>query len=171
MKCSLHNPCLKTLKHFYSRKAGVIGKMLARRGISPLIATIILIAITVAGGLLIYSMFMSTGSIWGAKGQVAVENIKLVKNTDGAVTFAITVKNTGNKPIQSDGLTVKLEGQTVAITLNSDLQPGQSVSFVGDAPSLAAGYVIGKTYIVTIQATFSDGSSFSDTLTVTCTSA
>jgi len=145
------------------------GKMRARRGISPLIATIILIAITVAGGLLIYSMFLSTGSIWGAKGQVAVENVKLVKDSSGSVLFSITLKNTGNKPVQS--LTVKLAGQDVGLTLGNPLQPGQSTSFVGDAPQIPGGYIIGNSYTVAIEAVFTDGSTFADTLTVVCTSA
>lgn len=144
--------------------------MKARRGISPLIATIILIAITVAGGLLIYSMFMSTGSIWGTKGQVSIENIKLVKDTAGSVTFSITIKNTGNKPVQS--LEVKLAGEDVNIALSGALQPGQSTAYVGAAPQLSQGeYVIGNSYTVTIKATFTDGSVFTDTMTVVCTSA
>jgi flagellin-like protein len=145
---------------------------MVRRALSPLIATIILIAITVAAGLMIYSMFLSTGSILGAKGQVSVENVKLVKDSGGTVTFAITIKNTGNKPVAANGLTVKLAGQNVSVNITSPLQPGQSISVVGDAPNLSGGgYVIGNTYTVAISATFTDGSTFSDTVTVTCTSA
>lgn len=143
-----------------------------RKGVSPLIATIILIAITVAGGLLIYSMFMSTGAIWGAKGQVSIENIKLVKDSSGAVTFSVTIKNTGNKPVAADGLVIKLAGQDVGLQLSSPLQPGQSTAYVGAAPALPQGdYVIGNSYTVTIQATFTDGSVFTDTMTVVCSSA
>jgi flagellin-like protein len=145
---------------------------MARRALSPLIATIILIAITVAAGLMIYSMFLSTGSILGAKGQVSVENVKLVKDSGGTVTFVITIKNTGNKPVDANGLTIKLAGQDIAVSLTSPLQPGQSISVVDDAPSLPSGdYVIGNTYTVAISAKFTDGSTFSDTVTVTWTSA
>lgn len=144
---------------------------MARRAISPLIATIILIAITVAAGLMIYSMFLSTGSILGAKGQVSVENVKLVKDSSGAVTFAITIKNSGNKPVGANGLSIKLAGQDVSVSLTSPLQPGQSISVVTDAPSIQGGYVVGNTYTVAISTTFTDGSTFADTITVTCTSA
>jgi len=144
---------------------------MARRAISPLIATIILIAITVAGGLMIYSIFLSTGGVLGAKGQVSVENVKLVKDSSGVVTFAITIKNTGNKPVAANGLTVKLAGQDVSISLANPLQPGQSVSVAAEAPAIQGGYVIGNSYTVTISATFTDGSSFADSIAVTCTSA
>jgi len=144
---------------------------MARRAISPLIATIILIAITVAAGLMIYSMFLSASSILGAKGQVSVENVKLVKDSGGSVTFAITIKNIGNKPVAANGLSIKLAGQDVSVSLSNPLQPGQSISAVTEAPQIQAGYVVGNTYTVAISATFTDGSSFSDTITVTCTSA
>jgi len=143
-------------------------KTVKRRGISPLIATIILIAITVAGGLLVYSAFFSTAGVLSAKGQVAVENVKLVKETDGKVYFAITIKNTGNKPVS--GLNVTLDGEaTATVTLpGTALQPGQSVSC---SPSLSNDYTIGDLYNVIVSAKFSDNSTFVDTFTVMCTSA
>jgi flagellin-like protein len=49
------------------------------RAISPLIATIILIAITVVGGLLVYSIFTSTSNTMSAKALVSVETADLVK--------------------------------------------------------------------------------------------
>jgi flagellin-like protein len=144
-------------------------KTLKRRGISPLIATIILIAITIAGGLLIYSAFFSTAGVLSAKGQVAVENMKLVKATSGAVNFTITIKNTGNKPVSE--LNVTLDGEaTATVTLPGNaLQPGQSVYY--SPSSLTQSYVIGNLYTVIVSAKFSDGSTFSDAFTVMCTSA
>lgn len=142
-----------------------------RRAISPLIATIILIAICVVGGLLVYSVFMSTSSTMSAKGQISIEAIDLVKETDGTATFTITVKNTGNKPAES--LTVKLadedeqdlqvNGQDVS--KDNPLQPGQSAVLVYD-PS--GNYVVGNSYNVVIQAKFSDGSMFVKTESVMC---
>jgi flagellin-like protein len=145
-------------------------KTLKRRGISPLIATIILIAITVAGGLLVYSAFFSTAGVLSAKGQVAVENMKLVKPTTGKGNFTITIKNTGNKPVQE--LNVTLDGEEKAtVTLPGNaLQPGQSVYYSPQA-DLAKEYVIGNLYTVIVSAEFSDGSTFSDAFTVMCTSA
>ena len=148
---------------------------LSRRAISPLIATIILIAICVVGGLLVYSIFMSTSGTMSAKGQVSVEAIDLVKNTEGNATFSITIKNTGNKPVVS--LKVTLQGQNpldlkVAgnnISDNNPLQPGQSATVLLniDAP---APYVVGNSYNVVIEAKFSDGSMLTKTEAVMCKS-
>lgn len=141
-----------------------------KRAISPLIATIILIAICVVGGLLVYSIFMSTSSTMSTKGQVSVEAIDLVKQTDGTTTFSIVVKNTGNKPAVS--LTVKLANEAAQnvqvagqnVSSNNPLQPGQSATLLY-APGP---YIVGNSYNVVIQAKFSDGSQFTKTEAVMC---
>jgi len=147
---------------------------LGRRAISPLIATIILISICVAGGLLIYSIFFSAGSTLTAKGQVSVESMDLVKDTDGNVVFSVTVKNTGNKPAVS--LTVKLANEASQnlqfggsnVSSGNPLQPGQSATLVYNPTGT---YIIGNSYNVVIQAQFSDGSTFTTTTSVKCRSA
>lgn len=146
-------------------------KKLGKRGISPLIATIILVAICVAGGLMVYSTFFSASSTLMAKGQLEVESIDLVKDTGENEAFSITIKNTGNKPATS--LSVTLDGETAwDIDLAADpLQPGQTVSLVKSGTDLAKDYVIGNSYNVVIEATFSDGSTFAHTTSVRCRSA
>jgi len=148
-------------------------RKLSRRAISPLIATIMLIAICVVGGLLVYSIFMSTSSTMSARGQISVEAVDLVKNTAGDATFSITLKNTGNKPAVS--LNVTLQGQTAMklqvngkdISDSNPLQPGQSATALLNinAPTQ---YVVGNSYNVIIEAQFSDGSVFTKTEAVTC---
>jgi len=136
------------------------------RGISPLIATIILIAITVVGGLLVYSIFTSTSNTMSAKALVSVEAADLVMSSDGQqVQFSIVVKNTGNKPIKE--LKVKLASEDEAtVTLPvGGLQPGQSVAYSAEPSGTC---VVGNTYTVVIKATFSDGSTFVTTAGVMC---
>jgi flagellin-like protein len=136
------------------------------RGISPLIATIILIAITVVGGLLVYSIFTSTSNTMSAKALVSVEAADLVMSSDGQqVQFSIVIKNTGNKPIKE--LKVKLASEDEAtVTLPvGGLQPGQSVAYSAE---VGKGYVVGNTYTVVIKATFSDSSTFVTTAGVMC---
>jgi len=146
-----------------------------KRAISPLIATIILIAICIAGGLLVYSIFMSTASTLSAKGQVEVEAVDLVKDTDDNVAFSITIKNTGNKPVEA--LTVELNGEELpdGFSLSPDptttpLQPGQSTSGTITFTDASDTYVVGNSYNVVIKATFSDGSTAAITTSVRCRS-
>jgi len=166
-----------------------------RRGISPLIATIILISVCVAGGLLIYSVFFSTAGTLTAKGELTVEAIDLVKDTEGNIVFTITIKNTGNKPIHASDAnrlvitlgsdTIKLDGTTTQKSTGNpypdagNLQPGQSISVDayysddGDDTNddISGDYVVGNSYNVVIQAKFTDGSTFTTTTSVKCRSA
>ena len=142
-----------------------------RKAISPLIATIILIAICVAGGLLVYTVFFNTAGTMISKGQLTVDAIDLVKATDGT-TFSITVKNSGNKPLNAtNALKITLNGENAWDVADAEnLQPGQSVSVVKTGTDFTKTYVVGNVYTVVIQATFSDGSTFSTTTSVQCRS-
>lgn len=139
--------------------------MQSARAISPLIATVILIAITVAGGLLIYSIFFSTAGTLTAKGQVEVEVIDLVKDTYGNTVFTITIKNTGNKPVTELNVTLASEPVATVALPSGNLQPSQSVSYMKDG---LAGYVSGNSYNVVIKTEFSDSSTFATTTSVKC---
>jgi flagellin-like protein len=142
-----------------------------RKGISPLIATIILIAICVAGGLLVYTIFFSTAGTITSKGQLTVEAVDLVKQTDGAAAFTITIKNSGNKPITTThSLNVTLKGTEYEVfPSGGNLQPGQSTSYL-QTFSASAGFVVGNAYTVVIKAKFDDGSTFTTTTSVQCRS-
>jgi flagellin-like protein len=136
------------------------------RAISPLIATIILIAITVVGGLLVYSIFTSTSNTMSAKALVSVETVDLVKDTGGNANFSIVIKNTGNKPINTLKVQLASESEATVTLPGGKLQPGQSVAY--SAPSLSGSYTVGNSYIVVIKATFEDGSTFVTTTGVMC---
>ena len=148
-----------------------------KKAISPLIATIILIAITIAGGLVVYALFTSTASVASAKAQVQIDSMDLVKTSTGTV-FTITVKNTGNKPLATaaSSLTVSLGSETgnpFDMTPATALQPGQSTSITlsssAAAPDTLTGtYVIGDSYLVSISATYSDGSTSSLAQSIMC---
>jgi flagellin-like protein len=153
-------------------------KWFSKRAVSPLIATIILIAISVAGGLLVYTVFFSTAGTISAKGQLTVEAIDMVKDTGGNIAFSITIKNTGNKPIANPAT-----GHPLNITLATDshnplnldagknLQPGQSTSTVlYSTTQIDNTYVVGNSYNVVIHVVFSDGSTFTTTTSVKCRS-
>jgi len=142
-----------------------------KRAISPLIATIILISICIAGGLLIYTIFFSTIGTMSTTLSIEVVNLDLVKTT-GRVTYSVSIKNTGNKHISSISITIGPgEDGTTNLTLTlSDIVPGQVKSSSDSKTTEAAQFIAGKTYAVKISVTGSDGSSMVKSMTVTCTS-
>jgi flagellin-like protein len=143
------------------------------RAISPLIATIILIAITIVGGLLIYNLFFATSSTASSTSAISVQNIDLVvPGGSGNAQFSITVKNTGNKPIKNYTITIIGEnGQnSTSRNLSTQIQPGQTFSVqytpVNATNKALLTFVVGKYYAVNIQVTFSDGTTFATSTSV-----
>ncbi|MBO3809762.1 MAG: hypothetical protein FGF50_09255 [Candidatus Brockarchaeota archaeon] len=138
-----------------------------RRAVSPLIATIILIAITVAAGLVIYNIFFSTAGVMSAQLSIQVVSVDIIK-TSATTLISATVKNAGNKPITACTVTVYVDGGTVSLTLGS-MEPGQTKSASTTTLPSGASVTVGRTYPVKIDATASDGSTISKSMSVTCT--
>ena len=80
------------------------------RAVSPLLATLILIAMTVAGSLLVYTLFSSSIGTLGSIRTFQVSGVDVVKSSIG-VHLSFTVKNTGNARIV--GLRVLVDGSDV----------------------------------------------------------
>jgi flagellin-like protein len=71
----------------------------SRRALSPILATVILIAITIAGGLLVFSMFESSASTQKLKAVIDIESAQLIAPANSNYTFVLVVKNVGSLPI------------------------------------------------------------------------
>jgi flagellin-like protein len=150
------------------------------RAISPLIATIILIAITITAGLLIYNLFFSASSTASNVGQVEIMNAQLVVDSSGNYVLALTIKNTGTKPVNQ--LQIYYQSFTTPMTTITSftppsttltlttLQPGQSY-YWRTTTGLPQPLIVGNRYLITVVAVFSDNSSYQVSTTVTATSA
>jgi flagellin-like protein len=137
-----------------------------RKAVSPLLATIILIAITVAAGLVIYNVFFSTAGTMSQQLNVQPTSVDIVKA--GTITLvSATIKNNGNKPITSCNVTVWGDSGTATLDLGA-LDVGQSKSASTTNPSDFS-VTVGKAYPVKVDAAAADGSTFSKSFTVTCT--
>jgi len=144
-------------------RVGILG---CRRAVSPLLATIILISITVAGGLVIYNLFLSTAGVMAGQLNIQVVSIDIVK-TSTITLVSATIKNSGNKPITACTVTVWGDSGTAALNLGA-IEPGQSKSTTATNPT---GYsvTVGKSYPIRIEVTAGDGSKLDKSMTTTCT--
>jgi len=68
-----------------------------RKGLSPLLATVILIGVTVAAGGGVYSMYTGSSSAASSTNAIRVDSVTAVKGSNHA-DFAITVANGGTNP-------------------------------------------------------------------------
>jgi len=142
-------------------------KAFGRKAVSPLLATIILIAITVAAGLVIYNLFFSTAGTISSQLNIQIVSIDLAR-TSSTGLFSATIKNSGNKPINGITVTVYLDSGTALLSGSGlTLQPGQVWS--NSTTFTATSATVGRSYPVTISVSASDGSKLDKSLTVTCT--
>jgi flagellin-like protein len=80
-------------------------------GLSPLVAVILLIAITVAAAVVVSGVFFNLAGIAGRRPAVLIDQVKLVASpTSGAAAFSIVLKNTGDVPISATDPDIDLAG-------------------------------------------------------------
>lgn len=129
------------------------------RGISPLIATLLLIMITIVGGSLVYVAFSSQASSVSGSAEFQVQSLDAVK-AGGVGVASATVKNVGTVKLTSVTVTIKATTD-ISIDIGS-IEPGNTGSGEADASALTAG----ETYPVTITADSVDGSHIEKSMTV-----
>ena len=72
--------------------------MRLRKAVSPLLATIILLILVIAGSIVVYGIFSGLMGGLGSVLAVQIVSVDLIRSGDRAL-FSVSVKNTGNKPV------------------------------------------------------------------------
>ena len=124
-------------------------------GLSPLVAVILLIAITVAAAVVVSGVFFNLAGIAGRRPTATIDQVRVVTTPAGIGQWAVTVKNTGDVPIT--GITASTTGcgtPTFTIPIGGVL-PGNTI---GATSTPAAGCTLGTTYRITLNISFQDGS-------------
>ena len=76
------------------------------RGISSQLATLLLMGVTLTGGVIVYGFFSGFILAQMSRVEVTVESMSLVRDSDGTIVFSITVNNTGGKSVSKCEVTV-----------------------------------------------------------------
>jgi len=130
-----------------------------RKAISPLIATLLLIAIAVAASVLTYSWVMSMVGSQSAQAQTQVR-IDSVTWSLTADTASLLVRNTGSIAAEIESISIRLNkaGQTAYLqkyTTANSVDTGETLPMIWDSTAAAAptGYVTPSTsYVVRVTA-------------------
>ena len=123
-------------------------------GLSPLVAVILLIAITVAAAVVVSGVFFNLAGIAGRRPTATIDQVRVVTTPAGIGQWVITVRNIGDVPIT--GITASTTGcgnLTFAIPTGGVL-PGNTIG----ATSTPAGCTLGTTYRITLNIRFQDNS-------------
>jgi len=107
------------------------------------------------------------GNVTTAEGAISVEGVDLVK-TENATTFFIAIRNIGGKTVTDLTVTLASEPPVDVSLPNGELKPGQTISL--ELEELIEEYIAGGEYNAVIEATFSDGTVSSSTVTMICRS-
>jgi flagellin-like protein len=124
-------------------------------GLSPLVAVILLIAITVAAAVVVSGVFFNLASIAGRRPTAIIDQVKLIATPAGAGTWTVVVKNTGDVPISN--IVASYPGGCAPTTTSFSplpLNPGATASATAN---VAAGCSLGTTYRIVLTITFQDG--------------
>ena len=142
----------------------------SRKGLSPLLAIIIGLIVTIVAGILLAQLYFSYAATISARPAANIEYVDLIENGDNDI-LVINVKNTGNVPIDIDDVTINGAGGAACSTSpgnNTDIQPGETFSI-----TCTGGFVpgSGEVWSGSITFTFTDGSRQSYAISVRARSA
>lgn len=122
-------------------------------GISELVSALILIAIAIVGGFLIYKVFMGYATTLTTYHSVEITSATL---TASPSMLILNIQNTGN--VQVKAFTVYINGYQVNMSLAPLPLPGGGVAS-GVTHQLPINITSGQSYVVLVRAVFSDNSS------------
>jgi len=118
----------------------------SRKGLSPLLAIIIGLVVTIVAGILLAQLYFSYAATISARPAANIEYVDLVRTSEGAI-LALNIKNIGNQPISRvnvDSLTCSTTGTAL---------PG---GVIGVSCSISS--LTGNVWNGTVSVTFADGS-------------
>lgn len=114
------------------------------RGLSPLVATIVLIAMTVVGGVLVYNYFQRSATNIIATGETLVASANSIYLGNNTLLVHVEVTNAYDRPVSIRGISyVDATGSiNRASTVNVVVQPGDKATFTVIVPSSAKAIIV-----------------------------
>jgi len=141
----------------------IMGKQFSRRGVSVIIAALLLIAIAVAAAVLLYVFSIGLlGSLSSSGGQQTKQQLILeAYNWGSASNLVLNLRNTGSASVNVDGADVFVNGTKVTNPggCSGSLAPQGSCILTIDASAIPSAPVSGVAYV--IKMVTPDGAVFS----------
>jgi flagellin-like protein len=126
------------------KMGAVFGPETEERAISPLIATLILILVTIIGGGVVFSTMRSQASSLGSSAELQLQSVDIV-SAGGVNRASVVVKNTGTVALSGVAVEITTDGNPVTIPLG-DMKPGDTKA----GEDTSGTWTAGKTYVVTL---------------------
>jgi len=139
----------------------------SRKGLSPLLAIIIGLIVTIVAGILLAQLYFSYAATISARPAANIEYIDLIENGDNDI-LTVNIKNTGNVPINGAFISDATGSNVTGCSISTTIQPGATFSITcngGFVPSS------GDVWSGSITISFTDGSRQSYAISVRARSA
>ncbi len=149
-----------------------LARVSARRGISPIVATVLLVLLAVAGAAVAWIVFHKAASSRPIVELAA--SAQATASPDGsACAVDLSIHNEGNVKLTIAQVTFTYNGKSVTKSVNRDLAPGATIglSFTLSSSDFGTKFVDGSTVQVTIQYSDPSGNSYNKTIFATITSS
>ena len=158
----------------------------SRKGLSPLLAIIIGLIVTIVAGILLAQLYFSYAATISARPAANIEYTDLVADGDGGGVLTINIKNIGNVPINSVEVAPQTSGPTwdgctvyYSETVTTSVTTSSFATGLGQSPggtitvtcSITGGLNIGDVVNVNVIVGFSDGSTQAYSISVRARSA
>mgnify|MGYP000598431777 CR=1 FL=1 len=133
------------------------GFLKSKKALSPIIATLLLVSISIAGVLIVYRFMntVATASSTVLSLQTIDKQLKILSN-GSATAFYISTKNIGNTELKVTGVSVGNFNDTFESP--EELKPGDTFTYSKVIPSTEATFERGYEYPVIIKVKTPDGS-------------
>jgi len=141
----------------------------ARKGLSPLLAIIIGLIVTIVAGILLAQLYFSYAGTISARPAANIEYVDLIEAGTNDI-LVVNVKNIGNVPINHATLKGTLKGEDCYVTYTGpNVQPGATFSLMCTGKNLVDG--TGRLWNGTLSVGFTDGSNQTYAISVRARSA
>jgi len=137
----------------------MLGRKNSRKGLSPLLAIIIGLIVTIVAGILLAQLYFSYAATISARPAASIEYSDLVVSGNTGI-LALNIKNIGNVPIKST--TIKLEAGPDNVKIRegscvgngTTIQPGSTAGITCIIENIS----VGQNAAFSVMTTFEDGS-------------
>ncbi len=141
------------MKTFVPTKVKKVSFSRKRRGISPILATIILIVITVVVGAMLYGFVTGFFSSSATSMNANVQTNLIIPSGSNAATWSVTIKNAGTVNIKSIAVTLynaSNKAMSIISYPSAYVSPGQEVTIsqIGSTLTSPTGAILENTTIV-----------------------
>lgn len=136
------------------------------KGVSPLFATVVLVALTISAGAIAYILIQNWVASESPMLDVQLVSVKLMK-TSGAILVSATARNSGTVQITSCTVTIRGDGGNSTLLELGSIAPGKTASkSVVNPPDFDV--TVGHSYVAKVRAEAPDGSAIEKIVPTVC---